>query len=154
MSVALNSAAQKALSEVELLPNETIQQVFQADGFFLGANPIAKVIASINSFFTTLTGGHIRIFLVLTDMRVLMVQSSAIWFGCTRVKKATVIALSGVKEAGIAKETQLCCFHARLIHIQSMTELYTMVVKKFRDEELRDFLRSLSSLIINNSRTV
>jgi hypothetical protein len=154
MSATLNAAAQKALSEVELLPNETIAQVFQADGFFMGANPIAKVIASINSFFTSLTGGHIRIFLVLTNERVLMVQSSAMWFGCTKVRKATIIALSGVKEAGIARETQLCCFHARLVHIQSLTETYTMVVKKFGDQELRDFLRSLSSLIINNSKTV
>ena len=154
MNVALNPAAQKAMTEVELLPGEMIEHVFQGDGYFLGAHPIAKLIGTISALLTTITGGHIRIFLVLTNLRVLMVQSTAVCFGCTRTKKATVIALSGVKEAGIAKETQLCCFNARLVHIQSITELYTMVVKKFRDEDLKEFLRALSHLIIDNSKTV
>ena len=41
MNVALNPAAQKAMTEVELLPGEMIEHVFQGDGYFLGAHPIA-----------------------------------------------------------------------------------------------------------------
>ena len=154
MAVELSKKARKAFGDLELLGNEEMLHVFEADGFFIGTNPMAKALAVLMAFIVKITGGHIRIFLVITDMRVLMVQSQAQWCGCMKVKGTNTFALSGIKEAGISKETQYCCIHTRLLHVESLTQRHTMVVKKFKDADLNNFLRVLSTVIINNSRTV
>jgi len=144
----------KPFDEIDLLPGETINHVFQGDGFFLGTNPMAKAIGKIMSFVTSLTGGHIRVFLVLTNMRVLLVQSQAVCCGWNRSRVVNAIASSSIKEAGIAKETQMCCFHTRVVHIQSLTERHTIVVKKFKDPDLKNFLTQLSTHIRDNTGSV
>ena len=146
----LSNHANTALADVALLEGENIENVFEGDGFFLGANPIAKIISEIQALITTLTGGHVRVFLVITSMRVLMIQSRAAWCGCTRSKSTVAIATPTVKEAGIAKQTSLFCFHARLIHIQARTQTHTLVVKKFDDSKLSHFLKTLSNVIVRN----
>lgn len=150
----LTPQAQKAMSDVDLLPGETIERVFQADGFFLGTNPLLKAMAAIQSFLVTITGGHLRIFLVVTNKRVLMVQSQQVWCGCSAVRGSNVIALSSVKEAGVARETKVCCFHSRVVHIQSLTQRHTLIVKKFSDQDLKDFMSFMSQLILSNVSNV
>ena len=83
--VQLSEHANTALSDVTLLDGETIQEVFEGDGFFRGANPVAKFFAEVEAFITKITGGHIRVFLVITSMRVLLIDSKAAWCGCTGV---------------------------------------------------------------------
>jgi len=65
-----------------------------------------------------------------------------------------VVATSSVKEAGYAKETQMCCVHSRLVHVETLTERSTLVVKKFRDEDLKTFLTKMSTLIIKNAKNI
>ena len=150
----VNGKLKKAMVDVELLDGEEIANTWQADGFFLGTNPAAKAIALFMAFLVKLTGGHIRIFLVLTNRRLLLVQSQAVWCGCQRVRGVNTIALTSVKEAGIGKETQWCCINSRVIHVESMTQRYSMIVRKFGDQDLRSFLSVMSQMIIANSRTV
>lgn len=149
-----NELLQRTMVDVEFMQGETMEAYWQADGFFLGTNPMAKLIAMLTAFMVRITGGHIRIFIVVTNMRVMMVQSQAVWCGCQKVRSTNTIALSSVKEAGISKESQYCCFHSRLIHLQSMTQRYTMVVRKFKDENLKHFLAHMSYVIIKNSRSL
>jgi hypothetical protein len=144
----------KQYPEVELLPGETVNHVFQGDGFFLGVNPIAKMIAVFQRFITKITGGHIRVFLLLTNVRVLMIQSTAQFCGLNSSRGATAIASSSIKEAGVARVTMYCCIHTRTVHIQSLTQNYTLVVKKFTDPDLQNFLKHLSDHIIANTRNV
>jgi hypothetical protein len=149
-----NELLQKAMVDVQFMEGETMEAAWQADGFFLGTNPLLKLMAIITSFLVRLTGGHIRIFLVVTNLRLVMVQSKAQWCGCMSVRDTNTIALSSLKEAGINKETQYCCFHSRAVHLQSITQRYTMVVRKFKDENLRHFLAQMSYTIIRNSKTM
>ena len=149
-----NELLQKAMVDVQFMEGETMEAAWQADGFFLGTNPMLKLIAIITAFLVRITGGHIRIFLVVTNMRVVMVQSTAQWCGCMSGRSTNTIALTSIKEAAITKETQYCCFHSRMIHLQSMTQRYTMVVRKFKDENLRHFLAQMSYTIIRNSKTM
>ena len=144
----------EALSNVQLMQGETVGKVWEADGFFVGTNPLAKMVAAFQSFMVKITGGHIRIHLVLTNMRVLLIESRKVWCGCQATKTTNTISSASIKEAGTGKESQWFCFHSREIHIQSMTQRHTMVAKKFTDEDLKDFLTHLSLLIINNTRTV
>jgi hypothetical protein len=142
---------QEALGLIDLLANEQIVYAIQADGFFLGSNPIAKVVAAFTAFLVTLTGGYIRIFLVVTNQRLLMIKATQMWCGCARVRAVHTVALAGVKEVGSAKETQLCCINTRTIQVQSMTQLFNLVIKKLGDQEIRQFVTNLSAVIVAHS---
>ncbi|MGM0598092.1 MAG: hypothetical protein ACQES9_13745 [Myxococcota bacterium] len=150
MPVQLTPKIQKALDNVQLMQGEEIDYAIQADGFFLGTNPIAKFVAKIQAFFTKLTGGHIRIFLVLTNKRIILIESTAKMCGCTATKNVHTIGIKSIVEAGSNKETQACCIHTRMIHIESFTEKYSMVVKKFSDLEMKEFITRMSMLILRN----
>jgi hypothetical protein len=123
----------------------------QADGFFLGSLPIAKMFAAISAFLVTITGGYIRIFLVVTNQRLLMIKTTQMWCGCQRLKAVHTVALAGVKEVGSARETQMCCINTRTIQVQSMTQLFNLVIKKLGDQEIRQFVTNLSAVIVAHS---
>lgn len=146
-----NPRLQEALSQVDLLQGEQIYYTLQADGFFIGANPILKMMAAITAFLVAITGGHIRIFLVVTNQRLLVLKSTQVWCGCGRSKAIHTIALAGVKEVGSAKETQLCFVHTRTVQVQSMTQQFNVVVKKLGDNEIRQFVTNLSAVLVAHS---
>jgi len=143
-----NPRMQEALAQADLLAGEQVVYTLQADGFFMGANPLLKMIAAIQAFFVTITGGHLRIFLVVTNQRLLVIKSAQVWCGCGRVKSVHAIALAGIKEVGSAKETQLCCVNTRVVQVQSLTQLYNLVIKKLGDQEIRSFVTNLSAVIV------
>ena len=145
---AANPRIQEALGQVDLLAGEQIVYVLPADGFFLGANPIAKMIASFQSFMVTITGGYIRIFMVVTNQRLLVIQAMQQFCGCTRVRAVHTVALAGVKEVGSSRETHMCCVNTRVVHVQSMTQVFNVVVKKLGDAEIRNFVTNLSAVIV------
>lgn len=138
--------------EVDLLPGENIKNVYEGYALPTGANPIAKMMGAIANFFIMITGGHNRMYLVLTNMRLLMVKSTQAWCGCRKARNFNTIASTSVLEAGTSKSTMYCCFHARNVHVQSKTELHSMQVKKFKDQDLRQFLSDFSQHIIHNTR--
>ncbi len=141
----------EALATVDLLPGEQVHTTLQADGFFIGANPIAKLMAAITAFFVTLTGGHIRIFLVVTNQRLLALQSRAVWCGWARAKVVQTFALASVREVGSRKETQMCCIHTRTVQVHSFTERASYVIKKLGDDEIRRFVTNLSGVLVAHS---
>jgi hypothetical protein len=146
-----NPRLQEALTTVDLLPGEQIYFTLQADGFFLGANPLAKLMAAVTAFLVTVTGGHVRIFLVVTNQRLLMLASRAVWCGCGRAKVVQSFALASIKEVASVKETQMCCVHTRLVQVHSMTERKNLVIKKLGDEEIRRFVTNLSGVIVTHA---
>jgi hypothetical protein len=143
-----NPRLQEALAQVDLLQGEQVHYTLQADGFFIGANPLLKMMAAFTAFLVALTGGHIRIFLVVTNQRLLVIKSTQIWCGCGRMRAVHTIALSGVKEVGSSKETQLCCIHTRTVQVQSLTQQFNVVVKKLGDNEIRQFVTNLSTVLV------
>jgi hypothetical protein len=143
-----NQRLQEALSQVDMLQGEQIYYTLQADGFFIGANPLLKMMAAITAFLVAITGGHIRIFLVVTNQRLLVLKSTQVWCGCGRAKAVHTIALAGVKEVGSAKETQLCFVHTRTVQVQSLTQRFNVVVKKLGDQEIRQFVTNLSAVLV------
>jgi hypothetical protein len=152
MAGELTPKAQEALNEIQLMQGEEVVYAVQADGFFLGANPIVKLIATWQALITKLTGGHIRVFLILTNMRLIMIESQAAMCGCNRNRGVNVISTRDLTEAGSAKATAMCFIHTRVVHVQSHTQTYTLAVKKLRDEDLRAFVTNMSQLIIANSQ--
>ena len=150
---ALGPKGIQLLQDVELLPSETIQYAIMADGYFLGSHPIAKLIATVQAFITTVTGGHIRIFLMVTNQRILMLQSKQQFCGWTRVKGVNAIALGSLAEAGSGKETQFCFVHSRMVHIETKTQKHQLVIKKLGDAELRRFVAELSAVLVSNVQT-
>ena len=146
-----NPRLQEALAQVDMLQGEQVHYTLQADGFFIGANPILKMMAAITAFLVAITGGHIRIFLVVTNQRLLVIKSTQVWCGCGRAKAIHAIALAGVKEVGSAKETQLCFVHTRTVQVQSLTQRFNVVVKKLGDNEIRQFVTNLSAVLVAHS---
>lgn len=146
-----NPRLQEALSQVDMLQGEQIYYTLQADGFFIGANPLLKMMAAITAFLVAITGGHIRIFLVVTNQRLIVLKSTQVWCGCGRAKAVHTIALAGVKEVGSAKETQLCFVHTRTVQVQSLTQQFNVVVKKLGDNEIRQFVTNLSAVLVAHS---
>ncbi len=147
----MNPRVQEALGMVDLLANEQIYYAIQADGFFVGSAPILKLIAAISAFMVTITGGYIRIFLVVTNQRLLVLKTTQMWCGCQRLRAVHTVALAGIKEVGSSRETQLCCVNTRTIQVQSMTQLFNLVIKKLGDGEVRQFVTNLSAVIVAHS---
>jgi hypothetical protein len=77
------------------------------------------------------------------------------WCGVRRVKGVNAIALASVAECGWAKETQMCCIHSRVVHLETKTQRHTLVIKKLKDDGLRQFVANLSAVMVSNvqSRT-
>lgn len=150
--LALNPKQQAMLSEFDLLPGEQIVYTIQGDGFFLGANPMAKAIAALQATLVTLTGGHVRIFVVVTNHRIVMVESRQAFCGFRRVKGVQAISLGSLAECGWGRETQWCCIHSRAVHLESKTQRYTLVIKKLGDQALREFVANLSSVLVSNTQ--
>lgn len=148
--MTMTPKTQEALSHVQLFPGEEIQYALEADGFFLGNNPAAKMMAKIQAFFTKLTGGHIRIFLILTNQRVLLIESTATCCGFTASRIVHTISTKSIVEAATIRETTWCCFHARMVALESLTQKYLLVAKKMSDQELMEFITRMSMLIIQN----
>jgi hypothetical protein len=138
----------EALNQIDLLAGEQVAYTLQADGFFIGTNPMLKLFAAIQAFFVTLTGGHIRIFLVVTNQRVILLRSIQMMCGMSRLRSVNTVALAGIKEVGSAKATQACCIHTRVVHLESLTESYSLVVKKVPDPEIRNFVTNMSAVIV------
>ncbi len=152
-AIALSNNAQKMLAEVDLLNGEAIHYTIQGDGFFFGSNPIAKAVASMQAAIVKMTGGHIRILIVITNLRVLLLHWEQAFCGVRRLRAVSAIALGSILEAGSSKETQACCIHTRTVHIQSKTQRYTLVIKKLDDAALREFVRNLSEIVVTNVHT-
>jgi hypothetical protein len=151
---ALGPKGQQLLSEgIIMLPGEQIVYTIQADGYYVGTLPIQKLIAQLMAFVTTITGGHIRIFLVITNMRVLLLESRQVFCGATRVRAFNAMALASVLEAGSRKETQSCCFHTRTVYIESKTQKHQLVIKKLGDDGLKDFVANLSAVLVANAKS-
>ncbi len=148
----LDVKAQKSMAELQLLPDEQILRIWEGDGFFLGSNPIAKLMAQLVRLGVFLTCGHLRVYVVFTNMRIIVASSTAAYCGAAGNRTIKTLALSSLLEATVARSTSCCCFHARTIHFQTRTEEFGVAVKKFKDEDLRDFLDFLGRVMVNNSR--
>jgi hypothetical protein len=148
----LSPAAQQILSEVDFLPGEALQYSIQGDGFFIGNNPLLKVMATVSAMLVKLTGGHIRVFIMITNQRILLLQSQQAFCGFKRVRNVNAIALASLAEAGWSKDTVYCCIHARTVHMESKTQRHTLVIKNLGDPALREFVAMLSGVMVTNSQ--
>lgn len=146
----LGPKGQALLKEVSFFPGEQIQYVAAADGYFLGANPIQKLVGTINAFLTTVTGGYMRIYLIVTSQRLLLLNATQHWCGMTRSRSINALALASLAECGSSRETRICCVHSRFVNIETKTQNHQLVVKKFRDADLQEFVAQLSAVIIAN----
>jgi hypothetical protein len=145
--------AGKLAIEPTLLPGETIQQTLTADGLYLGSHPFLKVMAAISGFMITITGGHIRINLVVTTHRVLVLQSVAMACGINKMKVVNAVSLQNITETGWAKETQMCCINSRMVTVQTKTQKHALVIKKIADGPLRTFMTQLSAVTVANAHS-
>lgn len=151
----MTKALQQMMQDVDLLPGENLQYSIQGDGYFLGANPLLKAIAMVQAAMVKITGGHIRIFVLVTNQRIILAQSIQALCGFNRVRSVNALALASLAECGWAKFTQWCCVHSRLVHVETKTQRHTLVIKKLKDPALREFVSNLSAVMVSNvqSRT-
>jgi hypothetical protein len=133
------------------MPGEVVHATLTADGFFVGANPLLKLIAAYNQFVTKITGGHIRVHVVVTNLRLLMVDSKQVCCGFAKSRGVNAIPIASLAEAGWAKESQWFCIHTRSILIKSKTQTYNLVVKKIDDRTMREFMTNASGTITANA---
>ncbi len=146
----LTPQQQKLMQMVDLLPGEAPAYTIQGDGFFIGSNPLQKAAAAMAATLVKLTGGHIRVFVVITNQRILLIESRQMWCGCMQIKGVQAIALAALAEAGWARETQWCCIHSRAVHLESKTQRYSLVIKHLKDQHLREFVSQLSQVMLQN----
>ena len=146
----MTKALQQIMKEIDLLPGEQVQYTIQGDGYFLGANPMLKMIAVFQAAITKLTGGHIRVFIIATNQRVMMANSVSALCGFNRVKGVNAIALASVAECGWSKAPQMCCVHSRMVTLETKTQKHSLVIKKLKDDALRQFVANLSAVMVAN----
>lgn len=144
------SQAVKLAIDPVMLPGETIQHSLEADGLFLGPQLIAKLMSVIIDWTVRVMGGYIRISIVVTDRRVLVLQSVKMLCGVTQMKVVHSVALASVVETGWIKGTELCCINTRAVHLQTKTQRHTFVVRKLSDAAMRDFITQMSAVNVAN----
>lgn len=137
---------------VDWMPGEVVSASITADGFFIGVSPLDKLVAAWAAFIAKITGGHIRVHVVVTNLRVLLVQSTQALCGFSRARGVNAIALGSLAQAGWSKNTEWCFFHTRLIQMESKTETYTLVIKQLNDAALREFITNVSGTITANAQ--
>ncbi len=143
---------QAALQQVDLLQGEQVIYTLTADGFFLGANPILKMIGAFQNLMTTLCCGHNDIFLIVTNQRVLVIRSFKNNFiGAIQSKSVMSVAVAGLKEVGSSKDTIWWCFHTRTVQLQTMTQTFNLVIKRFGDQEIRQFVSNVAQVTVASS---
>ena len=141
----------EALSTVDLLQGEQVYFTLQGDGYFMGASPLAKAMSALTAFLVTVTGGHIRIYLVITNQRLLVLMSRAAFCGWQRAKVVQSFAIASIKEVASVKETQACCIHTRLVQVHTITERKNLVIKRLGDDDIRRFLTNVSGVLVAHS---
>ncbi|GEM_PF-3328177 len=149
---SLNEKARKAMAEVQLLPGETILRIWEGEGFFLGVSPMAKAISKLMRFMAFITCGHIRVYMLVTNMRIVIAESNYQNCGAVGYRAIKTVALGSLLEASIRRDTQCCCLHTRFLQFQTKTEDFTVVVKKLKDEDLKDYLDFLGRVMVNNAQ--
>lgn len=135
----------------QLLANETLDYFLEGDGFFLGTDIVSKIMAKWQSFVTMITGGHIKIGFILTNLRLVIVESRAACCGFTANRVVHTIALKSIAEAKTLLETQCCCIKTKLVSIESRSFKYNFAVKRFDELQLQDFITRMSLLIQRNA---
>ncbi len=146
----MNPSVKLAIDPV-MLAGESIQHTLEADGVYIGTSPMAKLLSVFVEWTVRITGGHIRINLVVTDRRVLVLQSFKLLCGSTQVKMVHSVALANVTETGWAKGTEACCINTRVINVQTKTQRHVFVVRKLGDAALRGFMTQVSAVTIANA---
>ena len=146
----MTKALTQMMKHVDLLPGEVMHYSIQGDGYFMGSNPLAKMMATIQAGLIKITGGHIRIFVIVTNQRVLLASSQQALCGFNRNLGVNALALASVAECGWAKVTAMCCVHSRLVHIETKTQRHGLVIKKLKDNALREFVSNLSAVMVSN----
>ncbi len=143
---------QDALTQVDMLAGETVMYSLVADGFFLGVSPLAKLIGSMTAFTTALFCGHNRVFLVVTNQRILVLRSFKNNFlGTAIVKGVLSVALAGLKEVGNTKSSMCWCFHTRTVQLQTVTQAFNLVIKQMGDAEIRSFITNVAAVSVAQS---
>ena len=132
------------------LRGETPLHVLHADGLYLGPTPVAKLIAALVGFMIRITGGHIKISLVVTAQRVLMLTSTQAYCGWTKSKLVQSLALGSIQETGWAQTNTYWCLKTRALSIKTKTQTHGIVVKKLSDAQLRDFANQVSAVVVAN----
>lgn len=139
--------ARGAVAEVELMPGEEVVYCLQADGLAVGARFGARLRSGAQTLLARITGGHVRVFVVLTSMRLLVVETRAQWCRCSRVRGVHVVAHDAVVGAGSSKRTHLCFLHTRWVYISTTGGVFGLPIKKLPDEHLRVFVAHLGRLV-------
>lgn len=134
------------------LRGETPLHTLHADGLYLGPLPMQKLASLLLGFLIKLMGGHIKISLVVTEQRVLLLQSLQAFCGLNRTKMVQSLALASITESGWAKTSTYCCIHSRAMAMKTKTQTHALVVKKLSDAQLRDFSNQLSAVVIANAQ--
>ena len=141
------------LAAVELLPGENLLHVWEGDGFYLGNNPIAMMLSFLIRVIWTLMGGHVRLYLVLTNQRMLFARSVKLWCGWTSFNVHHTFSANSIKNAGIRKDTAMCCLHSRVVEVSSHTATHGAVVRGMNDSEMKAFLNTMSEFIRTNFKS-
>lgn len=152
MSAGQVVEAREAVAEVELMQGEEIRYCLQADGLAFGARLWARLRSGAQTLLARVTGGHVRVFLVLTSMRLLIVETRAQWCRCSRVKAVHVVAHDAVVSAGSSKRSHLCFLHTRWVYVGTTAGEFGLPIKKLPDEHLRAFVTHLGQLVAHRSR--
>lgn len=144
--------ARGAVAEVELLSGEEVVYCLQADGLAVGARLAARLRSGAETLLARVTGGHVRVFVVLTSMRLLIVETRALWCRCSRVRAVHVVAHDAIVGAGSSKRTHLCFLHTRWVHVTTTGGAFGLPIKKLPDEHLRVFVTHLGRLVADRRR--
>ena len=143
-AVQLDKKQEQAMANVALLPGETITNIWEADGVILEAIPGAKLAAMIQRFILMITGGYIRVYLVLTNQRLIVVQATRDSCGLGSARVADTLAASAIHTVGIGKQSWLFCCHSRLVRLHSKKTPLTLIMRRFKDEDARSFMNQMA----------
>jgi hypothetical protein len=148
-----------ALNQVELLPGEQVVHAVQGDMAYYGTNNLIRTFITqiawymkFQNIFIKITGGHMRVFFVVTNQRVLLIQSQSVFCGIMSAQNVHSISLATLSSVAASKATMYCCLTGRVLHIATKSEGYSVVIKSLSDTEIKTLMSNLGAIVVSNTK--
>ena len=112
--------------------DEKLVMEIESELWLISTNPILRLLGGLFRFIATILGTKLKAFLIITDRRVIEVNSQVVCWCITTGRQVKYVLPSSVKEIGYNR-AGVCCKVYNLYY-QSHTQLSSFVLKKVDED--------------------
>ena len=107
--------------------DETLIMEIDSELFLVSTNPIARLLAGIYRFIFKILGMKLKVFLIITDQRVIEVSNQVIFWCITAGSQVKYVLPSSVKEIGYNRAGIFCKVYQ--LYYEAHTQRSSFILK-------------------------